>query len=372
MSGGGQKQMQEDVEMLRQILDNLLLFSFEQEVLMQRFKSSQGQQLEYAANMVDQKNIRTHFEHVDDSLFVISLRQPSIAEKVNKEISNVYYNIDKSLELFSENRAFQAAGAQQYAVTATNNLADMLSNVLNSMEMQMEMSPGKGEGDMQLPDIIMSQEELQNQAGNEQKRQGEDPSSGSEGKNKEGEDSSESQKNSKETNGKMPGQGQGGGADHSNGKSGSNSKQGASGAFPDSEESSEALMRLYQKQNDLRQSLERLLKEKGYSPEGNTTLEMMKKLEQSLINQGVSAQTQAEMQALKYQLLKLERALKKQGIDTRRQSNTNTDAFDPQAPAPSDSPQQKLNSKEQLNRQTLPLRQDYKKRIQDYFKLKYD
>ena len=372
MSGGGQKQMQEDVDMLRQILDNLLLFSFEQEVLMQRFKSSQGQQLEYAANMVDQKNIRTHFEHVDDSLFVISLRQPSIAEKVNKEISNVYYNIDKSLELFSENRVFQAAGAQQYAVTATNNLADMLSNVLNSMEMQMEMSPGKGEGDMQLPDIIMSQEELQNQAGNEQKRQGEDPSSGSEGENKEGEDSSESQKNSKDTNGKMPGQGQGEGADHSNGKSGSNSKQGASGAFPDSEESSEALMRLYQKQNDLRQSLERLLKEKGYSPEGNTTLEMMKKLEQSLINQGVSAQTQAEMQALKYQLLKLERALKKQGIDTRRQSNTNTDAFDPQVPAPFDSPQQKLNSKEQLNRQTLPLRQDYKKRIQDYFKLKYD
>ena len=372
MSGGGQKQMQEDVEMLRQILDNLLLFSFEQEVLMQRFKSSQGQQLEYAANLVDQKNIRTHFEHVDDSLFVISLRQPSIAEKVNKEISNVYYNIDRSLELFSENRPFQAAGAQQYAVTATNNLADMLSNVLNSMEMQMEMSPGKGEGDMQLPDIIMSQEELQNQAGNEQKRLGEDPSNGSEGEDKEGEDSSESQKNSKDTNGKMPGQGQGEGADHSNGKSGSSSKQGASGSFPDSEESSEALMRLYQKQNDLRQSLERLLKEKGYTPEGNTALEMMKKLEQSLINQGVSAQTQAEMQALKYQLLKLDRALKKQGIDTRRQSNTNTDAFDPQLPAPFDSPQQKLNSKEQLNRQTLPLRQDYKKRIQDYFKLKYD
>ena len=71
MSGGGQKQMQEDFEMLRQNLDNLLLFSFEQEVLMQRFKSSQGQQLEYAANMVDQKNIRTHFENVDDRLFVI-------------------------------------------------------------------------------------------------------------------------------------------------------------------------------------------------------------------------------------------------------------------------------------------------------------
>lgn len=372
MSAGGKKQMQEDVEMLRQILDNLLLFSFEQEVLMQRFKSSQGQQLEYAANMVDQKNIRTHFEHVDDSLFVISLRQPSIAEKVNKEISNVYYNIDKSLELFSENRAFEAAGAQQYAVTATNNLADMLSNVLNSMEMQMEMSTGKGEGDMQLPDIIMSQEELQNQAGNEQKRQGEGSTSGSEGENKEGEDSSEFQKNSKGTNGKMPGQGQGEGADRSNGKSGSNSKQGASGAFPDSEESSEALMRLYQKQNDLRQSLERLLNDKGNSPEGNTALEMMKKIEQSIVNQGISAQTQAEMQALKYQLLKLERALKKQGIDNRRQSNTNTDAFDPQAPALFNPPLQKLNSKEQLNRQTLPLRQDYKKRIQDYFKLKYD
>ena len=99
---------------------------------------------------------------------------------------------------------------------------------------------------------------------------------------------------------------------------------------------------------------------------------MMKKLEQNLINQGVSAQTQTEMQALKYQLLKLERALKKQGIDTRRQSNINTDAFNPQVPALLDSPQQKLNSKEQLNRETLPLRQDYKRRIQEYFKFKDD
>ena len=373
MSGGGQKQMQEDIEMLRQILDNLLLFSFEQERLMHRFKSSAGQDLEYAANMVDQKNIRTHFEHVDDSLFVVSLRQPSISEKINNEISNVYYNIDKSLELFSESRAAQAAAAQQYTITAANTLADMLSNVLNALEMQMQISPGNGESDMQLPDIIMSQEELQEQASNKQKSQGQDSSNDSKSQEKQGEKGSEPKEPGKQSNGKMPGQEQGKGGEQSNGQSGPNNRQGATGAFPDSEETSEAIMRLYKKQNDLRQSLERALKEKGYIPEGDRALEMMKKIEQDLINQGVNSETQANMRALNYQLLKLERALKDQGKDNRRQSKTNTDSFEPQRDLdPLYPSHQKFNSKDQLNRQPLPLRQDYKKRIQDYFKLRYD
>ena len=37
MSAGGTKQMSEDIEVLRQILDNLILFSFEQEALMNQF-----------------------------------------------------------------------------------------------------------------------------------------------------------------------------------------------------------------------------------------------------------------------------------------------------------------------------------------------
>ncbi len=163
MSGGSGEQMSEDIDMLRKILDNLLLFSFDQEALMKRFQTATNSSSDFAKRLVKQNNLRDHFEHIDDSLFALSLRQPKIAEPVNKAITEVFFNIDKSLELLSESSFREAVGAQQFVVSATNSLADMLSNTLDSMEMQMQMSPSQGEGEMQLPDIIMSQEELSKQ-----------------------------------------------------------------------------------------------------------------------------------------------------------------------------------------------------------------
>ena len=86
-----------------------------------------------------------------------------ISERINKEITEVFFNIDKSLDQFAENRLYQGVAAQQYTVTAANTLASFLSDVLDNMESQMNPSPGQGQGDMQLPDIIMSQEELNKQ-----------------------------------------------------------------------------------------------------------------------------------------------------------------------------------------------------------------
>ena len=77
----------------------------------------------YAKNLIKQQNLREHFEHVDDSLFALSLRQPKLSEQINKEITEVYFNIDKALAQFSENRLFQGTSAQQYAVTSANTLA---------------------------------------------------------------------------------------------------------------------------------------------------------------------------------------------------------------------------------------------------------
>ena len=160
--GGGQQRLMEDSAMLRQILDNLVIFSCEQESLMLSFRNVNVQQSAFADLLVNQKNIKSHFEHIDDSLFVLSLRQPKISEKINSEISEVFFNIDKSLNLFADIQISKGLAAQQYSPTASNNLANLLSNILSSMEM--ELSPGQGEGDMQLPDIIMSQEQLQKDA----------------------------------------------------------------------------------------------------------------------------------------------------------------------------------------------------------------
>ena len=59
---------------------------------------------------------------------------------------------------------YQGVSSQQYAITASNELASFLSDVLDNMEMSMNPSPGSGSGGgQQLPDIIMSQEELNKQ-----------------------------------------------------------------------------------------------------------------------------------------------------------------------------------------------------------------
>jgi len=40
----------------------------------------------------------------------------------------------------------------------------MLSDILSNLEMQIQPNPGSGGGEMQLPDIILGQEELKKQA----------------------------------------------------------------------------------------------------------------------------------------------------------------------------------------------------------------
>ncbi len=356
--GGGQQQLAEDATMLRQVLDNLIFFSFEQEELMLSFRGDNFQQSNFANLLVSQKNIKTHFEHIDDSLFILSLRQPKISERINSEISEVFFNIDKSLDRFTNLQINQGLAAQQYSLTASNNLANLLSDILSSMEM--ELSPGQGEGDMQLPDIIMSQEQLQKEAQGSKSESSEGSSSnkgqenqGSEGKQRVGESSSSGNSEKQGSN-----------------KGKSQSSDGES--YFDSEESGQSIMSLYQKQQKLRNALELLLKERGFVPGANNVLEQMKKIEQSLINQGVTGENISLIKDLKYELLKLEVALNERGQDERRESKTNNEFFTPTSSEVIESLRQKFNSRELLKRQTLPLQDEYLKRVLDYFKRKYD
>ena len=368
MSGGSGEQMSEDIDMLRKILDNLLLFSFDQEALMKRFQSSATNTNGHAKRLVKQNNLREHFEHIDDSLFSLSLRQPKISESINKEITEVFFNIDKSLELLSENSFRKAIGKQQFVISATNTLADLLSNTLDNMEMQMQMSAGDGEGDMQLPDIIMSQEELNKKMEKSLGEKGKSPEGKKEGSekgdgkpNQSSGEGKEGDSGSKEgQNGKQAKDGQNGG--QNGGKNGQSVQKG------DTEADTGELFEIFKKQQELRNALQDLLDKKGLGGNGNALLDSMEKIEQDLINQGLTDRLLQDMTSLKHQLLKLETAVQQQGEDTKRVSNT-TKAERFQAPVPNaETIKQYFNAPEILNRQSLPLRQEYKLKVQDYFK----
>ncbi|MBJ7879658.1 DUF4175 family protein [Gelidibacter salicanalis] len=361
MMSGGKEQLQEDAAMLRQILDNLVLFSFGQEALMNQFKSIQINHNQYGKFLRKQSSLREHFEHIDDSLFALALRQPKLSEQVNTKITEVFFNIDKSMGQLSENYLYPGIATQQYTITATNDLSSFLSDILDTMES--DMNPGQGEGagkglgqeggkgGMQLPDIIMSQEELNKQmeeglkkANSGKSKEGE---SGNDGEGKEGKDGKG--KSGEGSNGEGEGDGKG-----------------------SSESLNGELYRIYQEQQKLRQALEKKLQELGKNVQGEQLLKQMEHIASDLINNGFTNQTLQRMMNLQHQLLKLENATFLQGEENKRESHTNRKQFDNTTNNQIPTAKEYFNTTEILNRQALPLQQLYKKKVQDYFKKEND
>ncbi|WP_242158062.1 DUF4175 family protein [Aestuariivivens sediminis] len=347
MQSGGGEQMQEDIQMLRQILDNLLLFSFDEEDLMHQFKTIEVNHNKYANYLREQNYLKEHFEHIDDSLFALSLRQPKISEQVNKEITEVYFNMDKALSLLAENQLYQGVSKQQFAVTAANNLADFLSSILDNMQESLSMKPGNGKGEMQLPDIIMGQEELKKmmQEGMKDSEEGQPKNEG------------------ERPNGLEENEGDG----KNKGEQKDGQKEGGEGQNFSDEFISEKLFEIYQQQQELRKALKERLEKEGQRGVGDRILKDMEEVELDLLNKGFTQRTLQKMMDLQHQLLKLEQATLQQGQEDRRESESNTKTFTNTSTNAIQSAKQYFNTTEILNRQALPLHLEYKKKVKAYF-----
>lgn len=352
MAGAEMDQLEEDVKMLRQILDNLLAYSFSQEDLMKQFKGLKRGSPSFNKDLKIQQNLKQQFKHIDDSLFAMSLRNPKIAENVTQEIGNVHYNIDKALDSFVDSQISKGLSRQQYAISASNKLADFLSTTLSNMQSEMKMSgsgkggkpkPGKGQGSgMQLPDIIKKQEGL-----------GEKMKEGMKKGNKPGEGTKPGQGEK----GKSKGDGKSGNGTTPNGESGDGGEGNAG-----------EIMKIYQEQKQLREALENALNKEGLGGNGQNAMEQMKQIEKQLLNKGFNNETLQKILNLQYELLKLEKAAQQQGEEKKRQSQTNQKQFNNQSKPLPTNLQEYLNSIEILNRQTLPLRSNFNQKVQEYFK----
>jgi hypothetical protein len=371
MAGAEMEQMEEDVKMLRQILDNLLAFSFSQEDLMKQFKGLNKGAPSYNKYLKIQQDLKQQFKHIDDSLFAMSLRNEMITEKVTEEIGNVHYNVDKSLESLAEAIISKGVSHQQYTVAASNRLADFLSDVMNNMQMSMsgmgsgssgKPKPGQGKGG-QLPDIIQKQKGLSEKM-KQGMEKGEKPGEGEKGeKPGEGKDGEKGEKPGGKEGGKDGEKGKGNQKGNKPGE-GSGGGQGNN----DGEENARELMEIYQEQRRLRQQLEDELKKQGLTPGGQKLLDQMKDAEKQILNKGFKNEVLQRMLNINYEMLKLEKAVQQQGEDTKRQSEINKKEFNNSVKPLSPELQQYLNSVEILNRQSLPLRPNYNQKVQQYFK----
>ncbi|WP_130734840.1 hypothetical protein [Flavobacterium sp. J27] len=354
MQAGESDQMEEDAQLLRQILDNLLSFSFDEESLLNQTKKVQTKSLQFNKILKLQQDLKNQFKHIDDSLFAISLRNPKITETILNEVGEIHYNLDKSLEVLADNNIYKGSSHQQYVLTSANTLADFLSNVRDQMQMQMQSSgsgkpkKGKGQG-MQLPDIIKMQQSL-----------GEKMKEGMKSGEKEGNKPSE--KNSNKPGDKEGKEGKQGNKSAESNKS--NSGEGQDGMEGDAGK----VLDIIKEQQKLRDALQKALEKEGMTGLGQNALQQMKDLEKQLINKGFKNETLNKMLNLNHELLKLENAIQQQSEDNKRKSNTNKEDYNGINKELSKELKEYLNSIEILNRQSLPLHPNYNQKVQEYFK----
>ena len=149
-----EEQQTEDYNNLRQILENLIQLSFDQEGLITAFKKNKKYSPKYVELRQDQRRIKDETKMVEDSLLALSKRNEQIQSFVNEEISRVNENLDKSIKHLGERLTYNALVTQQYAMTGYNNLALMLSESLKQMQQQMKNqkeNKGKPKGECKKP-----------------------------------------------------------------------------------------------------------------------------------------------------------------------------------------------------------------------------
>ena len=355
MMGGSGEMMEEDIDNLRAIIENLIRFSLEQEDLMNSFQSITAAHPEYSKKLKFQQVLKEHFEHIDDSIYSLSLRNPKISEKLNKDIIEAHYNLNQSLSNIADNKIKQSLLNQQTTMMSANNLADYLSDVLDN-EQNPSMGQGEGSGKgkssgkgkgkgFQLPDIIKKQSEMLKKA-KEKGQKGKGEKKGDKGKDGEGE------------------KGKGEKGENGNGENGK-------GEGENSEQMNGEMYEIYKQQNALKQAFKDLMQQAGSKGKaGNKALKQMEDLEKELLNKGLTQSVLQKMENLKHELLKLDKAAFEQGEDNKRKSNTNRTEFQNRNIKDIESKKLFFNPNEILNRQALPFKSQYKKKVQEYFSTK--
>lgn len=159
---GEDEQNSLDQQGLRQILQNLLKSSFDQEQLMLTMQKTDVNDPRFKEIGQKQRDIKDNLKIVEDSLYSLSKRIPQIASTVNKEITQINQQINEALENITSRKRPEANRNQQYSLTSINNLSLMLSEVLQQLQNAMKnaKSGGKGKPQPGMSQLSKMQEQL--------------------------------------------------------------------------------------------------------------------------------------------------------------------------------------------------------------------
>ncbi len=140
-----EEQNEEDMQAIRQLLKNILQLSFDEEKLMADFNQTNINVPKYVDLMNEQQRIRENSKMVEDSLYALAKREDKISSFVTKEINDVNKYLAKAISDMEDRNKMKAAGNQQFVMTGYNNLALMLSEVMQQAQQEMSQKESKGD-----------------------------------------------------------------------------------------------------------------------------------------------------------------------------------------------------------------------------------
>ncbi len=147
MESAEMEQMQENLDALRDILENLITLSFDQETLMKDFRGVSLQDPRFVKLGQQQLKLKDDAKVVEDSLYALANRVVQLQSFVTRELNDMKSYMNESVKSIKDRQINVATSKQQFAMTSMNNLALMLSDVFNQMQQQMAMAmPGAGKG----------------------------------------------------------------------------------------------------------------------------------------------------------------------------------------------------------------------------------
>lgn len=165
-----QSSMNMNLNQLRDILDNLIKLSFEQESIMIDFRKVHQSDPRFLELSQKQLKIKDDAKVIQDSLISLSKEDFRIQSVVTRKVDEMNNYLDQSVEAIKERKKGEAIGKQQFSMTTINDLALMLDDVMSQMMNAMGMGGGKPQNNR-----VPSLSELQQQLGekiNELKRSG--------------------------------------------------------------------------------------------------------------------------------------------------------------------------------------------------------
>jgi hypothetical protein len=170
MEAAEMEEMQENLDALRDILENLITLSFDQESVMKDFRGVNLQDPRFVKLGQQQLKLKDDAKIVEDSLYALANRVIQIQSFVTRELNDMKSYMDESVKSIKDRQINVATSKQQFAMTSMNNLALMLSDVFKQMQEQMAMAmPGasgkgkKGKQKGEQPGMGERQEKLNGQ-----------------------------------------------------------------------------------------------------------------------------------------------------------------------------------------------------------------